>query len=493
MLKIKSEPSRFLLLWPVVLLGLLVGCAYRAHPPARPSVLAPVAPESWDAGMAETDITPPVGYRMAGYFDQRLSTGIHDPLKAKALVLQQCHRRVALVFCDLIGPSLNVSRHARAQASRLTGIPVTNIVIAATHSHTGPLFDDIRRDDFHRQAIARFGRDPHETIDYPAYLTSQIVKAIVEADRQTEPVELDAGRTHQSGLPFNRRFHMKNGRVITNPGVLNSNIISPAGPIDDEVGLLLLKSKKDQHPIGSLTVFAMHADTMSGTAYSADFPFFLQETLRDKFGPQFISAFGAGTCGDLNHINVKQKEKHILQSVAISADLGHRLGETVLAALPALTPVAAPDLAVRSRTLFLPLQDVTPRQVAEGKVIVDRMRDPRINFFVKVDAERNVDLAARGACWPMEIQVIRLNRDTAIVCLPGEIFVELGLAIKAGSPFKNTFVISICNDRPGYVPTKKAFTEGSYEIMNSRVKPGGGEKMVQTALALLHDLQPSAP
>src|SRR5438093_1860930 len=101
--------------------------------------------ESLQIGAAEIDITPPIGHRMAGYFDERLATGVHDPLKAKALVLQQSKERIALVFCDLVGVSLNITTNARAQASQKTGIPVAHIMICATHSHTGPLFDDVRR------------------------------------------------------------------------------------------------------------------------------------------------------------------------------------------------------------------------------------------------------------------------------------------------------------------------------------------------------------
>jgi len=85
----------------------------------------------------------------------------------------------------------------------------------------------------------------------------------------------------------------------------------------------------------------------------------------------------------------------------------------------------------------------------------------------------------------MDVQVVRFDSETALVCLPCEIFVELGLAIKEASPFKNTIVQSICNDRPSYVPTKKAFTEGSYEVTNARVKSGAGEMLVETAINLL--------
>jgi hypothetical protein len=88
----------------------------------------------------------------------------------------------------------------------------------------------------------------------------------------------------------------------------------------------------------------------------------------------------------------------------------------------------------------------------------------------------------------MEVQVFRLDKETALVGLPGEIFCDLGQAIKRASPFKRTIVMSICNDRPAYVPTRKAFAEGSYEVANSRVKPGGGEMLVDAAVKLLKQL-----
>src|SRR4051794_8784117 len=149
------------------------GCKHTG-PEASPNAVVQI-------GAAEIDITPPIGHRMAGYFDERLATGIHDPLKAKAIVLGQGQEQVALVFCDLVGISLNVSKKARALASQRTGIPVTNILISATHSHTGPLFDDVRRKYFHEIAIAKTGKDPHEIIYYPDFLSERIVKVIAEA------------------------------------------------------------------------------------------------------------------------------------------------------------------------------------------------------------------------------------------------------------------------------------------------------------------------
>ena len=84
--------------------------------------------------------------------------------------------------------------------------------------------------------------------------------------------------------------------------------------------------------------------------------------------------------------------------------------------------------------------------------------------------------------------MLTLGSDVAIVCLPGEVFVELGLAIKQGSPFRTTLVIELSNNvETIYIPHRAAYAGGSYEVTNSALKPGGGEMLVETALSLLRE------
>ena len=115
-------------------------------------------------------------------------------------------------------------------------------------------------------------------------------------------------------------------------------------------------------------------------------------------------------------------------------------------------------------------------------------------FLLQVEAYRvlNAQLIRErhGDSIPMEVQVFRLAADTAVVTLPHEVFVEIGLAIKAASPFAHTQVITIANDVDWYVPTRKAFAEGSYEVTTCPVKPGVGETLVATAVKLLKELKP---
>jgi len=436
-------------------------------------------------GVAVVDITPPAGYRMAGYFRERPNTGTHDALQAKALVFRQGDEQAALVFCDLIGMAREVSSRARELAAKKTGIPAANIVIAATHSHTGPLYMGALRQYFHDQTIAAKGEDAHEKIDYPAFLAEKLADAIHKAHKAVHPADLAAGITRQEGLSFNRRFHMKDGTVQFNPGKLNPNIVRVAGPIDPDVGLLRLRA--DDKDLALLTVFALHLDTVGGTEYSADYPFYLERKLRGALGTEGVSLFGTGTCGDINHINVSNKDPQKGQLEA--ARIGTALGETVQAALPKLKRVRSPRLGVRRTIVKAPLQKYSAEAIAQARKDMAKIGTREMPFLKQVETYKIVSLQALpGDTLPMEVQVFRLSDEVAIVGLPGEIFVELGLAIKKASPFPVTLVVELCNDAPGYVPTIKAFKEGSYETVNSRVQPGGGEKLVEAATRLLKEL-----
>ena len=438
---------------------------------------------SLEAGVSVVDITPPVGWRMSGYFRERLSTGIKDPLHAKTLVFKQGDVQVALVFCDLIGISAKLSQRVALGVEKATGIPRANVCVAATHSHTGPLYAGALRGHFHRKTVEAEGRDSREPVDYVAQLAEKIVAGVKTAQAAAEPVMLEAGVAQQFGLSFNRRFHMKTGPVRFNPGVLNPDIVRVAGPIDPEVGLLLLKNAADEKPLAALTVFALHLDTTGGTLYSADYPFFLERKLRERLGEKCVSFFGIGTCGDINHVDVTRRER-------LKTDvIGQTLGTTVLEALPKLETVVEPSLAMRTKTIDVPMQKFSEQEIADARRMMDQVGDRKVPFLDRVKACKIVDCQQRGGqVVPVTVQAVRLNRDVALVALPGEVFVDLGLAIKKASPFTTTIVYELANDAPGYIPTRRAFQEGSYETVNSRVETGGGEAMVATAVDLLDAL-----
>ena len=202
--------------------------------------------------------------------------------------------------------------------------------------------------------------------------------------------------------------------------------------------------------------------------------------MRENLGEKFVSFFGIGTCGDINHVDVTRRER-------LKTDvIGQTLGATVVEALPKLETVAKPSLAMRTKTIDVPMQQFSEQEIADARRMMDQVGDRKTPFLDRVKAYKIIDCQRRGGqSVPVTVQAVRLSRDVALVALPGEVFVDLGLAIKKASPFATTIVYELANDAPGYIPTRRAFQEGSYETVNSRVETGGGEAMVTTAVELL--------
>jgi neutral ceramidase len=160
---------------------------------------------------------------------------------------------------------------------------------------------------------------------------------------------------------------------------------------------------------------------------------------------------------------------------------------TILSARSRL-PLERPALSVASARISLPLRSVSAEQAASAKARRDKVGTNELPFLEQVEIVTTLDLLVRGSTLDAEVQVMQVHPDVAMVLLPGEVFAELGLAIKRGSPYKHTLVIELANDNPAYLPTVKAFKEGSYETVNSRIAPGGGERLVETAISLLKEV-----
>ena len=125
--------------------------------------------------------------------------------------------------------------------------------------------------------------------------------------------------------------------------------------------------------------------------------------------------------------------------------------------------------------------------VDEARAVVTRIGSktpPR--FLEQVNAFKVLDVAARqGRPQEVEVQVITLGPDIAWVSLPGEIFVELGMAIKRASPFRHTFINELANGSIGYIPDEAGFEQGNYEAVSARCAKGSGERLERSAVKLL--------
>jgi hypothetical protein len=432
------------------------------------------------AGAAQVDITPPAGCPMAGYYHARGAEGTHDPLYAKALVFEKDGTRAALVGLDLISTTRETVEEARKLVEKRTGIPGKNVMISATHSHTGPVLSTrtSREDAFGgRNQIAR---------EYMTALPGKIADAVGKADAARKPARVSFAEGREDHLAFNRRFHMADGTVGWNPGKKNPKIIRPTATTDPSVPVVYVETA-DGRPIATYVNFAMHLDTVGGMYYSADYPGVLAGALAAVKGDGMVTLFTAGTCGDINHLNVDSAAPQ--KGHGEAARIGTRLAAEVLRTFDRLRPAGVGPLRVTAETVELPLAPVTDADVAAAKKVVEAVEagaKPPPAFLDQVQAFKAVDVANRlGKPLAVEVQVISLGDDLAWVSLPGEIFVDLGLAIKAGSPFRQTMIAELANGSIGYVPTRRAYAEGNYEVISARCGIGSGELLVDSAIKQL--------
>jgi neutral ceramidase len=434
------------------------------------------------AGAASTDITPPRGCPMAGYYSVRGAEGTHDPLHAKALVLEKDGVKVALVALDLISTTRGLVEETRALVEKDTGIPSKNVMISATHSHTGPiLWGRTQRDEL-------LGGGSQIAQEYIKDLPAKIAAAVKQADAARKPARVSFGIGKEEGLAFNRRYHMIDGTVGWNPGKKNPKIARPAGPTDPSVPVVLFEtSDKTPKPIAVYVNFAMHLDTVGGLYYSADYPYTLSKALAAVKGEEVVTVFTTGACGDINHVNVNDAKPQ--KGDGEAARIGTRLAGEVLRTFDKLKPAGDGPLRVSSAMVELALPQVTSEELTAAKLVLNDVRagkKPAPKFLDQVQAFKAVDVAARlGKAHAVEVQVISLGHDLAWVGLPGEIFVELGMQVKRGSPFQQTMIAELANGAIGYVPNRIAYSQGNYEVVSARCAVGSGEKLVDEAVKQL--------
>lgn len=450
-----------------------------------PTLLAisPATAGDLRVGAASVKITPEVGTPMAGYYFLRPSEGVHDDLFAKALVIEKDGVKAALVALDLITTSRDLVEAARREIGGSTGVPSDHVMISATHAHTGPVITSrSARDD-------ALGGASELTRNYNAALPAKIAEAVRLAESALAPATASAATGHEASIAFNRRFHMKDGSVGWNPGKLNPQILKPAGTIDPEVPFVYFEAK-DRKPVATYVNYAVHLDNVGGARLSADMPATLARCLGDYKGPGMVTLFTAGCCGDINHIDVRWAEKQ--GGFDNAARMGIILAGSVLRDWPRLERVGDGSLRTRSAAVRLDLAPITPEDITKAREVVARRADPKAGqptFLESVKAFQVLDVVAReGKPIEVEVQVVALGNDLAWVSLPGEIFVELGLAIKQGSPFQQTIVAELANGAIGYIPSRRAYAQGNYEVVSARCAEGSGERLVDAAVGLLKEL-----
>jgi len=434
------------------------------------------------AGTGCVDITPGAPMFLVGYpHVPRISTGVHDPLLAAALCLRNEHAAVILIAVDLLFLDRQTVGRCREAIRTATGVPDANILISATHTHSGPVTTQ-------HLTMADDPVVPPPDLHYLAQVEGRIVRAAAEAWETTVPARLAVASARADGVGGNR--------------------LRPDGVTDPEVGLLYVVCRDTDAPLALSLVYGMHPTVLheDSRLISGDFPAFTRKHLAERL-PGVTVLYHTGSAG-----NQSPRHHVTAQTFAEAERLGRRLGKNVwqvVSRLPSTAFSDEPVLAAAQRCVDLPPRRFPTLAEAESKRAMALARfqwlkaqgaghgPVRTAECEVFGAEEVVTLARAQAAgsltaWqqralPAEVQALRIG-DACWVGLPGEVFAEYALDIQRRA-LGRTFVISLANgELQGYIVTPEADATGGYEASCSMFTSDAGRILADTAVDMIRTL-----
>jgi hypothetical protein len=403
-------------------------------------------------GTSRIEITPPVGVPMAGYLArERAAEEIHDPLFARALVLDDGQQRIAILAAGLLEVTPPMAQAIRERIAAETGIPPSHSMLAPSHTHAGPLVAGRR--------IAR------PDLSYVEGLQDKLVAAVRAAADGLRPVRVGAGRG-KVYLGVNRRQRTPDNRTV-----LGKNPAAYASPYVHVLDV----TKDNGAPVAVLFSYGAHPNILGpqNLRISADYPGVAERTIEENFGDETVALFALGFAGDVDADCAKR-------DLAEVETAGVALGRTVLESLKSIRP--EPDVSLNARVRRVALSLEPPPPLVETERILYDARESLASVLGrgKEDTSVNerravvewaaelVELAGRDGATPehtaeLEIQVFAIGR-TALLGLSAEVFAAYAKPLEESSPFDHTIPISNANGNIGYLPTAAAFDEGGYEV-----------------------------
>ena len=432
------------------------------------------------AGFSRVIITPPLGIEMSGYFHSRPATAVLDELEANCLAVSDGERAAVIMSLDLIGLPQTRCDVYRNAISACTGIPYEGILLACTHTHTGPVVgDDILLQE-----------DPAYTEMLGRKLCDAACLAIADLDNATACM----GRGVAPNIAFVRRFLMKDGTTATNPGFYPSKIDRALGTPDETVQVLSFK--RETKPEILIVNFQVHPDTIGGSGFSADFPGFVRRTVETVL-PDVACIYFNGAQGDTNHLNFLGDRSDY--SHEDPCDFARHMGRTiaggVLQTYTMLKPAALGNIKFAQTNLTVESNRGTPEQIPEAERIISIYFSDRINELpdgmmrntLISEALRMKKFEHGPDTQDLYVTAISFG-DVAFCGFPGEPFTDIGRNTKANAPFAMTIPCCCANGYQDYFPMQAAYDEGGYEARSSWFMPGVAEKLIDTAVETLKKL-----
>ena len=423
-------------------------------------------PTALRAGAAAVDITPKqFPLNMPGGFSANMAESAHDPLHARALVLDDGTTTLAMVVVDNLGVDPGLIEEAKQIASKETGIPTDKMLVCSTHSHSCP------------QTSTAAGPAPE--VAYRKLILEGMVKSIVEAKAALQPAAVGAAAHPLSEEVRNRRWYLKPGKmplnpfgqmdeVKMNPSTSPDVLDRPAGPIDPDVTILSVQDAR-RKPLALWANYSLHyvGATPKGQVsadYFGEFARLMPSRLRA--GEGFVAMMTNGTSGDINNIPflLTRPPREPFEQIRIVA------GKAADAAWFAQRKIeqhhSDARLGMVQREVTLKYRRPTDEQLAEAKkvlAVTDEEEIKKLPRLAQHYARNTVRAAEREEdTLTVKVQAIRIG-DLAVCTIPFEVFAEIGIDLKQRSPFPQTMVISAANGRYGYLPTPEQHKLGGYE------------------------------
>ena len=417
-------------------------------------------------GTARRIINPTVPISLAGYFNLRMWDHVKDDLEVRAVVFRKGPDYAAILHFDLLCMPLYLCDAilAEIQKKDLFQFSRKNITLCATHTHTAP---EVR--------IGQ-GHNP----EYVPFLAEKAAEALEEAAGTLQQGELFQGLTVDSRFLFNRRYWMKNGTVMTNPGKFNPDILRPEGEIDPEIPILAVKQNDKIKLL--ITSIVNHADTVGGNGVSADWPGFYRRFLQQKLGENSMVVSLTGAEGNINHVDIINPDKQ--NSYEEAERIGTGYAETVWNALASLDPVDGESMKTVFGEAVTSPREISAEEIEEAKEIIAKYPNADINAgtlhsndlakgapaVLKYFATALLEKAAQKEKMRLYLTGISFGSSFLLASLPSEPFTEIGLTVRKGIfPDRLCMITALANgtgtytNHSGYIPNPWNYGRGGYE------------------------------
>jgi len=426
------------------------------------------------AGASKEDITPPIGVKMGGFAARyKGAEGIHDNLYTRVLYLKGETGALLLIANDLLTIPDSLARELKKELAKKIDIEESSILISATHTHSGPsLYPDISADF----SGADLG-------DYLSVLRERIMAAALKSVERARTAKLGWG-VGKVIVGFNRR--------------------SFDGPVDPDINVLLVTDESGS-PIASLVNYACHGVVLGDTNYfiSADYPGAVSRIIESRLGSNHVALFMNGADGDVNPVSsIGYACPGDFEDVEA---IGRVVAYAALNTMRFIKTVEEPVIRTIDKRITLPLAELSEevarkflenqdKYVSELKAKNADEETILRNKAILNYYEKNLRMIREK---PVEnivettLQVMRVG-DAAMVGIPGEPLVEVGMRIKKGSTLKPTFIVSYANGYLGYIATSEAYEQGGYEVTPTwwnRLAKGAAEILVEESISLIKVLK----